>query len=337
MRAWTIDHGAPGGLRLTTAPDPTPNPGQALVQVTAFSLNRGEVDAVIPEGAAGAVPGWDAAGTVVRAAADGSGPAVGARVVTLADGGAWAELRAVDTELIGAVPDGVDLAAASTLPVAAGSALRALRRMGAVLGRRVLVTGAGGGVGRFAVQLAALGGAHVVATTSTPAHVEALRALGAAEVWLTGPTTGDRGTAEGPPAGADGVSDPGGEAGLVPSGPVHGAIEVVGGDQLVAAYAALGAHGTLVSVGHSAGTGESFPLGAFLATEGRHDRALTTFYLLQDAARLGEDLTWLSHLLARGALDPQIAWRGEWTRVPEAARALADRRVPGKAVLELPA
>ncbi len=171
------------------------------MRVAAFSLNRGEVD-----------------GVVVRAAADGSGPGVGDRVVTLGEGGAWAELRAVDTALVGAVPDGVDLAAASTLPVAAGSALRALHRVGPLLGRRGLVTGAGGGVGRFAVQLAALGGAHVVAATSTPAHVDALRALGADEVVLTG-------AAE--PAGS---STPDGGAGLVPSGPVYGVVETVGGE-----------------------------------------------------------------------------------------------------------
>ncbi|MEU4328843.1 alcohol dehydrogenase catalytic domain-containing protein [Nonomuraea dietziae] len=68
-----------------------------LVQVSAVSLNFGEIAYRSPDPRPGHVPGWDAAGVVVQAAADGSGPAVGDRVVTFGWSGAWAELRAVDT------------------------------------------------------------------------------------------------------------------------------------------------------------------------------------------------------------------------------------------------
>ncbi|MFD4322798.1 alcohol dehydrogenase, partial [Streptomyces sp. NPDC058548] len=161
MRALTIDRSAPGQLRLTDAPDPVPASHQALVRVRAISPNPAEFCYVLPEAPDGSVIGWDAAGVVEQAAADGSGPAAGTPVITLGLSGAWGELRAVDTALIGTVPDGADLGEASTLPVSAGTALRGLRALGPILGRRVLITGASGAVGRLAVQLAARGAAHV--------------------------------------------------------------------------------------------------------------------------------------------------------------------------------
>ncbi|MGW5862304.1 zinc-binding dehydrogenase [Streptomyces sp. NPDC055239] len=310
MKALTIDHSAPGHLALAAVADPEPAAHQALVQVHSFSLNSGEVHHAVPEGEAGAVPGWDAAGVVVRAAADGSGPAAGTPVVTVGAEGAWAELRAVDTDFIGTVPEGADLGPISTLPVAAGTALRALRRIGPILGRRVLVTGAGGGVGRFALQLAARGGAHVTAVTSDPAKADALRALGAHEI----------------------VTDL--EA-LKELDPVHGVVELVGGAHLVAAHGALAENGVLVAAGHISGDGERFPYGALFGNDRRHNRQIVTYYLLDDSAGLGADLTWLAALTARGELDPQVALRTDWTQVAQAAAELTGRRVPGKAVIDV--
>ncbi|GAA4195583.1 zinc-binding dehydrogenase [Streptosporangium oxazolinicum] len=308
MRALLVDRSAPGGLRSGEVPDPDPAPNQALIRVTATSLNYGEVKSGLENAPEGTVPGWDAAGVVERAAADGSGPAKGTPVVTLAGDGAWAEFRAVDTGLIGTVPRGADLGTVSTVPVAGASALRALRRLGPILGKRVLVTGATGGVGRYVVQLARLGGAHVTASTGDPAaHGDGLRALGAHEV----------------------VTEPSGVG-----HPVDGVVELVGGPQLVDAFGKLAAGGTLVSVGHVTDEAEHFPPGALIGDQGRHDRSIVTFYLLPGPG-LDTDLTWLAGQVATGDLDPQVAWRGGWDRAAEAIEALLGRRLHGKAVLDI--
>jgi NADPH:quinone reductase-like Zn-dependent oxidoreductase len=88
----------------------------------------------------------------------------------------------MDMEALASVPAGVGLAEAAALPVAGLAALQALRAAGLRSGKRVLVTGASGGVGRFAVQLAADAGAHVVAAVGSTSKREGLRVLGAAEV-----------------------------------------------------------------------------------------------------------------------------------------------------------
>lgn len=308
MRALLVDPAAPGRLRLDAVPVPEPAAHQALIRVTATSLNFGEVRFGPERATPGTVLGWDAAGVVERAAADGTGPAPGTPVVTLGADGGWAELRAVDTDLIGVVPGGADLGVIATVPVAGASAARALDRIGPLLGRRILVTGATGGVGRYAVQLARRGGAHVVAVTGDPAaHGDTLRALGAHDV----------------------IADPAEAEGLL-----DGVVDMVGGRQLVAAYDKLNGGGTLVAVGHSGGDGENFPYGALYGDEGRHDRAIVTFHLLE-CAGVGRDLERLAGMVARDELDVEVSWRGGWEKAAEAVELLLNRRLHGKAVLDI--
>lgn len=300
MRALVADPSAPTGIRLAEAPDPTPAPNQVLVRVAATSLNYGEVASA--RGAKPGTPlGWDAAGTVVEAAADGSGPGVGSRVVTFSGRGAWAELRAVGTSEVAVLPEKVGFAAAAALPVAGVTALRALRRFGFIAGERILVTGASGGVGRFAVQLGALAGAHVIASVGRPERGVGLAELGAAEVVV----------------GLGDIHEP-----------VRGVIDNVGGPALVRAFELLDEGGSVQSVGGTSGEPAVFPPYSTVGVR----RRIEAFTMGDHLAR---DLAYLAGLVAAGRLDPQIGWRGSWERFEEAVRALLGRRVAGKAVLEV--
>ncbi|MGK5672883.1 zinc-binding dehydrogenase [Micromonospora sp. URMC 106] len=303
MQALIYDPAAPHRLRLGAAPDPVPTAGQALVRVAAVSLNFGEIAFRPTDGQVGHVSGWDAAGVVVRAADDGSGPAVGTRVVTFGWAGAWAELRAVDTNNLAAVPEGVDLGLASALPVAGVTALQAVRRLGPLIGRRVLITGASGGVGRYATQLAARAGAHVIASVGSLARAEGLRELGAAEIVVGPANLSER---------------------------VYGVLDNVGGGQLADAYHRLQDGGIVQAIGMASRepTLIDFEQARTSVDRGR----LETFNV---ATPFGDDLAYLVGLLDKGHLDAQVGWRGPWQRAAAAAEALLARQVPGKAVLDL--
>ena len=299
MRAMIVDGGE---VRLGTAPDPVPGPHEALVRVAGISLNYGELAFGLRFAPDGTVPGYDAAGVVVAAAADGTGPVVGTPVLSVGGLGGWAEVRAVPTDLLGVVPAGADPATMAATATAGATALRALRRLGSLLGRRVLITGATGGVGRFAVQLARRSGAHVIAVAA------GAEVSGAAQT----------------------IAEP---AALTE--PVHGVIDLVGGGFLATAYAKLASGGTLVSVGHAAGALAGFDYLAMFADPaalGRSGRRIVELHLPAERD-LPPDLTWLAGEVASGALEPSIAWRGDWRDLQEAAELLLARKLHGKAAL----
>lgn len=307
MRALIVDHSAPKKLRLGDVPDPAPMPHQALVAVAAISLNFGDLVDNVANAFDGTVPGWEAAGIVRAAARDGSGPAEGTPVATFGWTGGWAELRAVDTALLSRAPSGADLGAMATIPVAGVSALAALDRIGPTLGRRILVTGASGGVGRYALQLARLGGAFVIAATSDAArHGDALRALGAHEVRQS----------------LSGVA------------PVDGVVDTVGGRVLIEAFQLLRRDGTLVAVGHVTDEPEIFPVGLLTSRAGQDNRSVHTFFM-PEAADFAHGLEWLCEQVASGTIDPGIAWRGSWSEADTAVDLLQRRQLNGKAILEV--
>src|SRR5689334_24513317 len=163
MRALVATGNQASPLELRDVDEPTPAANEAIIEVKNVSINRGELR-LLASRPAGWRPGQDVAGTIVRTAQD--GPPVGTRVVAMVDQAGWAERVAAPLSRIGQLPDNVTFQQSATLPVAGLTALRALRLGGMLLGKRVLITGASGGVGHIAAQLADRSGANVTGTTS---------------------------------------------------------------------------------------------------------------------------------------------------------------------------
>ena len=295
---------APVELREVAEAEPAAN--EAIVEVHAFSLNRGELTLLAgrPERWR---PGQDISGVIIRAAADGSGPQEGTRVVALVDGAGWSQRVAAPTARMAALPDNVSFASAATLPVAGLTALRTVRLGGSLLGRRALITGAAGGVGRFAVQLAALAGAEVTGVVGRPE-----RAAGLVERGATAVVTNIQE--------AEGLFD------LV--------LESVGGASLAGAISKVARGGTVVVFGNS--SREQTPL-SFSSFAGHAGARLYPFFLYESGtpASMGEDLAKLVSLVAAGKLNPEIGLEDSWRNVSRATSALRDRNVNGKAVFHV--
>lgn len=285
--------------------EPVPGPDEALVAVRAVSINRGEA-LDIADSAVGALLGWDLAGVVLRAA-DSGGPQSGTRVVGVPGERAWATLACVAAGHLAPIPDDVSDEDAAALPVAGLTALRLLRRLGSLRGRSVVITGATGGVGHLAVQLAAAAGARVVAVSRDPSRAAALLQSGAAEV----------------------VAD---LADL--KGRVDAVLESVGGASLEHAMRLAVPGGRVLTFGASSGESATLPPFWFGP---RHDTSLSGFTIFADLAEnpAAADLEYLLEQTRTGALRPEVGLTFDWAHADDAVRQLLDRTVPGKIVLRV--
>jgi NADPH:quinone reductase-like Zn-dependent oxidoreductase len=296
----------PGGtapVELREVADPQPAPNEALVEVRAFSLNRGELR-LFQIRTEGWRPGQDIGGVVLRPAADGSGPAAGTRVVALTDNAGWAERAAVPAHRMAVLPDNVLLEEAAALPVAGLTALRTLRHGAPLLGKRVLVTGAAGGVGHMAVQIAARSGARVTAVIGGLERGRHLR--GTDEI-------------------VEGIDKVQGRFALI--------LESAGGSSLAAAIARIEAKGTIVVFGNS--SGDPTPFSFRNLAEHPNARIQGFSYFTSEAEdRFAPDLALLAWLVADGSLKPHLV-EHSWRELARIGPLLRDRQIRGKAVFHI--
>ncbi len=284
---------------------PRPQPGEALVKVTAFSVNRGEIFQ-LENPRPGARPGKDIAGLVVQAAADGTGPAAGQRVVGHPEAGGWAEYVAVPACALAPIPDRLTAVEAAALPLAGLTALRLLRTAGHVTGRRILLTGASGGVGHYVTELAAGAGAEVTAITASAQRGQRLTELGATVIHdLTSA-----------------------------AGPYDLILESTGGKNLPLALERLRNRGTLIWFGQA--SREPATLSFFDLLSGPASVTIRSFAYFDFDTPYGEDLAILVRLAAAERLHPEIGQVASWRDTAAVLTDLYERRVRGKAILTIP-
>jgi acryloyl-coenzyme A reductase len=209
--------GGSDNLRLESVPEPTAGPGEVLLRVHACGVCYHDVinrRGHLPRTSVPAILGHEVAGEVIAVGPDVRGWRIGDRAATLQRlscggcptclagrptlcrrdarffgeeiPGGYASLMAAPVAGLGRVPAGLAWEAAATACCTTGTAVHVVRSRGRIQpGETVLITGASGGVGLSAVQLAKLDGARVLAVTSSPSKVEALEAAGADEVILS--------------------------------------------------------------------------------------------------------------------------------------------------------
>ena len=308
----------PDAIELRDLPEPSPGPGQVLVDVHAAGVifpdvlrTRGlyQVRPELPF-----ILGWEVAG-VVRA--DAAGFTAGQPVVALPEVGGFAETVAVDPAMVFPLPDGVPLDVAAAIPLNALTMHFALHRRARLQpGETVLVHGAGGGVGSAACQLAAAHGARVIAVVSTPQKGDVAQAAGAHEVLPVDDflarareLTGGRGV--------DVVVDP------------------VGGDRFTDSLRALAPEGRVVVLGFTAGQIPTVKVNRLLLGNTAVLGSAIREFWLQDPGHAATQWAELLPLIRSGALAPPIGTRLPLAQAAQAVRLLDERRVAGRVVLTL--
>ncbi|KRC58379.1 hypothetical protein ASE14_17380 [Agromyces sp. Root81] len=331
MRAIVLDRYGPPErvLRLAELPEPEPGAGEVAVRITAVSLNSWDVDLATgatlvrleaPFRPKHRVIGSDVSGTVIAVGSGVTRHRVGDAVfgeLSASGWGGFAEVVVAREDALVPRPPALDDLTAAALPQAASMAWQALRGAeavapnGALSGRRVLVVGAGGGVGTFAIQLAKRGGAHVTAVERAMWKLDALAGLGADVV-------------------ATGVGD-----GQEPRDPFDLVLDVVGALPPAQTIGLLAEGGRAAYIG-----GSPRRIAQVLVASARAGRPAAT---VPEAARHvgllaavpNRDLPEIAALAAGGELRAIIDGPHPLEQVPHQLARLQSGAVLGKAVVEL--
>ena len=313
MRAATLRD---GGVLVADRPEPEPGHGEVLVRVRAAGLNgadmlqrRGAYPA--PPGSPPDIPGLELAGDVVALGPGAERFAVGDRVMAIVGGGGQAELCAVHERQAMPVPAAAEPVPAGGLPEVFTTAHDALfSQAGVRMGERVLISGAAGGVGTAAIQLAAAAGAHVTASVRNESLREAVAALG-----------------------ADVVLDPAETAG---AGPYDVLLELVGAPDLQDNLGAMRRLGRVVVIGVGAGFRAEVNLLAVMGQRLRIGGSTLRARPLEEKAETARAMEReVLPLFERGALTVPVAERFPLDAVAEAYDRFAAGGKLGKIVLEL--
>jgi NADPH:quinone reductase-like Zn-dependent oxidoreductase len=297
MRAMCASSPDPASLTSQNVPVPDPGPGELLVEVRATAITAGELS--WPESWP-AIPCHDLSGVVAATGHGVTGWRAGDEAYGLVGfdrPGAAAEYVTAPAADLAPKPASVDHLAAAAIPLGALTAWQALHEhAGLRPGQRVLVHGGAGGVGAYAVQLAALAGARVTATASAR-DLAFVTGLGASDVLdYTGRFE-------------EHVHD------------VDVVIDPVGGTTTARSWPVLRSGGTLVAIAEEPGPG----------TGGRDDVHSSYFVVRPDGSQLRE----LASLVDKGQLRPVVSAVFELSALPEAFLAQRAERPPGKVIISI--
>ncbi|MBV8369990.1 MAG: NADPH:quinone oxidoreductase family protein [Candidatus Eremiobacteraeota bacterium] len=314
-------YGPPKDLVVADAPEPKPGPGQVLIDVHAAGVNFPDV--LLVQGLYQVKPplpfspGVEVAGVVAAVGEGVSEPHVGERVAAGVMGG-FAERAVASAATTIVLPERVDVVTAAGMILTYGTAYHALADRAALKpGEWLYVSGAGGGVGTAAVDLAKAFGAHVVASTSSDAKREAAKRAGA-DVVLD--------------AGASDLVD---AVKAASGGGVHVAIDNVGGEQFDVALRAARRDARLLVVGFAGGTIPQIPANRILLKELNVLGVYWGDWAARNPAHNRTNFNAMFELIREGKLHPHVAATYAFEDTPQAIADLMERRVVGKGVVRI--